>query len=199
MIHHTFVIILVYLWCILGIKRPLDISFSDKNYIQLQSSITHFSKIVDRPQGMPVDIKVDLFSMLHVADLQYYKDIEDRMQDYDLVLMELITSVNNSKLLMSNGPVEYFYKKILVGDIISPQAESLAKQLGLVTQLSNLYLPNRKQRGWYIADLDAETIAALERKNRDKTTTKYYLSRFFGRTFSQQLLKNFYLSDQVSS
>eukprot|EP01036_Dinobryon_divergens_P029509 gene29509-38613_t len=146
-----------------------------------------------------MEIHVDLYSMLHVADVQYYKEIEDRMREYDLILLELITSVNNSRLLLSNSNdlLDKSYKRVLVGEIISPQAESLAKQLGLATQLSNLYLPNRLRRGWYIADLDAETIYELENKNRDKTASKYYLSRLFGRSFSEQLLKNFYLSDKV--
>lgn len=194
------IIIFIFFWCIWGSKRPLDISFTDNKYIKLQTSITRFSKVATSPQNLPIEINVDLYSMLHVADLKYYKEIENRMREYDLILLELITSVNNSKLLLSNSDdvLDSPYKRILVGEIISPQAETLAKQLGLATQLSNLYLPNRLRRGWYIADLDAETIYELENKNRDKTASKYYLSRLFGRSFSEQLLKNFYLSDKVS-
>lgn len=193
-------IIFILFWCIWGSKRPLDISFADNKYIKLQTSITRFSKVAASPKKPSIDIHVDLYSMLHVADVQYYKEIENRMREYDLILLELITSVNNSKLLLSNSDdlLDNSYKRVLVGEIISPQAESLAKQLGLATQLSNLYLPNRLRRGWYIADLDAETIYELENKNRDKTASKYYLSRLFGRSFSEQLLKNFYLSDKVS-
>ena len=171
-----------------GIQRPLDFSFKDRRFIQLQTSVSRFYSTESNPKGDPTII--DLYSMLHVADLQYYKSIENLMNKYDLVLFELITSSKNIK-------VSDQYKRILIGDITSPKAEAIAAQLGLGTQLSNLYSVNRLKAGWFIADLDSETIADLERKNRESITLKYYLSRLFGRTFSEQLLKKFYLSDKV--
>ena len=130
MILRSLSIIFISFWCSWGSKRPLDISFADNKYIKLQTSITRYSKKAASPQKPPMEIYVDLYSMLHVADVQYYKEIEDRMREYDLILLELITSVNNSRLLLSNSDdlLDNSYKRVLVGEIISPQAENLAKQ-----------------------------------------------------------------------
>ena len=79
----------------------------------------------------------------------------------------------------------------------SRQAESISQQLQLSTQLEALYLPQRFRQNWFVADLDAETISALEYKNSDKTKKDYYFSQLFGRGFSQPFLAKFYLSDKI--
>jgi len=138
--------------------------------------------------------------MLHVADEDYYKFIENSMSQYDFVLYELITSSANTESVLdcSNVQSHKMLKKRLAKDIISPQAELLASHLGFRSQLKSLYIPNRSKAGWYVADLDSETITAMESANKDSTSSRYILSRLFGRTFSEQLLRGFFISDRVS-
>jgi hypothetical protein len=180
--------------------RALDLSFEEDGVINLQTSVEKFQRnvLISSPEIYPTMGKVhlDLYSMLHVADLSYYQQIDSLLSSYDLVLYELITSRNNT-LSMLSSTSSSFYKKQLANEIYSPQAEILASQLGLGTQLKNLYLKNKHKRQWFIADLDSETISLMERKNKDNIITRYYLSKLFGRTFSEQLLLKFYLSDRV--
>ena len=67
--------------------------------ITLESSVTRFL-IEDSDEtvgNIGVEAEVDLFSMLHVADQDYYSLVNDRLKqgNYDVVLYELITSKEN--------------------------------------------------------------------------------------------------------
>ena len=83
-------------------------------------------------------------------------------------------------------------------DLTSIQAEKIAKQMHLSTQLKSLYNTNAQKdrsRKWYIADLNAEAVESLELLDRSKTEMVYYLSNVFGRGFSERFLSNFFISD----
>ena len=57
--------------------------------VELRTLVTRFTP------GDQSGRVVDLYSMVHVADLSYYEELERKMSDYDYVLVELITSKKN--------------------------------------------------------------------------------------------------------
>lgn len=63
---------------------------------------------------------VDLYSMVHVADKTYYEELENRFSDYDYVLVELITSVEN--IVVAENCLSKLKTRVF-----SPQASNLGK------------------------------------------------------------------------
>lgn len=151
---------------------------------------------------------IDLYSMLHIGDQDYYYHIENDMKDYDIVLFELITENSNTITLDNSNDVEVsassseiignnesrkpFKRKLRDNvDIMSYKTEKLASDYDLSHQLTI----NFKQSNYYIADLDTDTISNLSVKRQRLVNSLYWKNQFGGRSFDQNLLKSFFLMD----
>eukprot|EP01041_Mallomonas_annulata_P005437 gene5437-10906_t len=169
------------------IQRPLDISFKGST-IELGSRIFHYES---RPNPFDTNttISVDLFSMVHIGDHSYYNEIESLTKNYDAVLYELITS-QDLTIMEENSNV----RKKLLSEVYAVQADVLARQYNLSTQLDlNLLQPS-----WYIADLSKEVVDRLEAIRKPLTNSRFLASQIGGRAFSERLtLRNFFLSDSA--
>lgn len=124
---------------------------------------------------------LDVYSILHVAEAAYFSKLQNVLKDYDFVLFELMASRDNIK-----------QSRQLRSPVYSFASHQLCTSLGLKSQLSmNLTQPN-----WFVADLDIETVRALELHRYEEIKSKFRDSTIDGRTFSNQLLRNFQFTDQ---
>lgn len=134
------------------------------------------------------NIHVDVFSMLHIGESEYYEKLQSILKSYDVVLYELIVADNN--IIIGDQP---FKKKLRKFDVFAGNIETLATSFQLRTQLDmDFYADN-----WYIADLDSSTIQKLEAKGLKDTLNQYWVSIFGGRTNSGRLLNSFFLNENV--
>lgn len=170
--------------------RPIDISLNNKdNSICLNTDIRRFT-LNEKPfENVNINYTIDLFSTVHIGDKEYYETLNYRMKNYDIVLYELITNQDNINTDLSRGRA---FKSRLKEVVYSRQTEGLAAQFGFSNQLDL----NLKQKNWYIADLDIETIREMESKNTLSLQKQFWLSQIGGRTFSQKLLRNFFIDDK---
>lgn len=74
--------------------RPIEIDSSNSSCFKLKTSVKYFKYQLNESLR-PLDVDVDLYSMIHVADPEYYEYIEHMMQSYDVILYELITDDEN--------------------------------------------------------------------------------------------------------
>jgi hypothetical protein len=56
--------------------------------VALQTNIVHFTKPAENPKDPP--IRIDLVGAVHVGEKSYYKDLNKRFADYEVVLYELV-------------------------------------------------------------------------------------------------------------
>jgi hypothetical protein len=68
--------------------------------------------------------------MLHVSERAYFQAIGERMQDYNVVLYELIADEANTRY--ENG---VSHQRVLERDVMAPEADKLAAQFAFTTQL----------------------------------------------------------------
>ena len=130
---------------------------------------------------------VDLYSMLHIGEPYYYRNLEERLKDYDVVLYELITSEGNTEY---EGGAKH--RRTLRTDLVALEAEKLANDFDFTTQLCMDF----KQPNWYIADLSSETVGRLEASRKGTTMAIYVRSLVAGRASQERLtIKNFFVSD----
>ena len=164
--------------------RPIDIDI-DNDLLRLNTGIYNF-----KYTNESCSVFIDLYSVIHIADREYYTTIQEMMQFYDIILYELITDDENviyDNCNTNNDP----YKRRLIRKVFSPQVNDLAMSLGLISQLElNLYKNN-----WYIADLNSKQINRLEHSNRFEIQFNYWKSIFFGRAATERLMKSFSMSD----
>lgn len=173
--------------------RALDLDISSRyntgvtdNYIKLTTGIYQFSS---------ENALVGLYSMVHIADKSYFESIKNTMEEYDIVLYELITDDKNCYCTDGSD-----FKRQLNTEISSSETERLAVQYQLENQVSlynSIYKNSSLSRrnNWYIADLSIREIMRLEAPRRKMTLASFRSSRFAGRGWSERLLRNFFLSD----
>ena len=154
--------------------------------VYLNTNIVRFESYL-KSTNTNSKIVVDLISTLHIADYDYYKSIKNQLDQYDIVLYELITDNNN--IIIDNKNT---FKKRLNADIVLLKANELANQLGLRTQMDLNPIDNDN---WYIADLDSNTVRLLEDNRKDIITQQYVDSQIGGRGSNTQFMKSFFLSD----
>lgn len=159
--------------------RPINVVLKH-NDICLETSVYRFQS-----SSLP-KVEVDLYSMVHIGDKQYYDEIATLMNAYDVVLYELITSKKNINAL--DG-----FKKSLCCEIVpSKVSQDLATKFSLKTQLD---LPLQSSN-WYLADLDSESIMELEQDRKGTTLANYWSSVIGGRGFNKRTtLNKFFMSD----
>ena len=148
--------------------RPLQLKFQDAGgSVRFETRALSFEGI-----DSARDVRLDLFPILHIGSSHYFQELEKKVSRYDVVLFELITSSDNT--VLENG---LSHRRMLRKEVRSPKAEAIAEQFGFSTQLDmNLYRP-----GWYVADLDAETVYKLETERKDIILQKYIRSKIKGR------------------
>lgn len=137
---------------------------------------------------------VDLFSMVHIADLDYYQEIQRLCENYDLVLYELITSEDLVSYAEGDRDASRVRKQ-LTTKVVASRADGLAQQYNLSLQLDRLDL---LRDNWFIADLSKEVIDKLEGERMSLTNNRFLASQIGGRGFSERItLRNFFLSDST--
>ena len=138
--------------------RALDLDITSRsdatrNAIKLTTGVYRFST-----KGTSSSALVDLFSMVHIADPEYFEKIKDTMKGYDIILYELITDNNNCDTVQGSD-----FKRQLNTEISAFETEKLAGQYHLESQVK-LYNSVRKKSGtdnkcnWFIADLDSTEV-----------------------------------------
>lgn len=171
--------------------RPLDLKFDATSRVDLVTSVQRFRKsIITQTSLKPsINIVVDLISILHVGDSEYFAKLDEMSNNYDIVLHELIT---DNKNVYVDG-----FKRQLSNDVFSPDALRLASEMDLKSQLEELdFGRSNPRRHWYIADIDSTTLRDLEAPRKRSISVRYWKSLFAGRAQDNQLLKNFFLSDK---
>ncbi|EKX50797.1 hypothetical protein GUITHDRAFT_103387 [Guillardia theta CCMP2712] len=109
--------------------------------------------------------KVVLEPVLHMADDSFYKNIQERLQKFDMVLLELVASKEDCDEGQDG------FRRLNKRPSSNTSQRQLASNLGLVHQLEVLDM--RTSDKWIIADLDQETMSILH-----KATFKELESRF---------------------
>jgi hypothetical protein len=185
----------VFCWLLLGTcahgratSRVVDVWFDPiKSVVNLRTSVAYLRKDIHNRAGQHLHIDLTVISTLHVADKTYYDQVQHLVQNCSTVLFELITSAENTSV----GGKNAVHKKRLTRPVQAKIPGSLLSDFSLCSQLDmDLTRPN-----WYIADLDAATVASLESQSTDKRNTDFIRSVAYGRGRLFPFLKNFYVSD----
>lgn len=203
-------------------SRPLDLQV-DSNQIQLKTGIYQFKYNPSAGGKISPSIAVDLYSLVHIADREYYENIESLMRSYDIVLYELITDKENIVIELSQEVITEYrdddtnkrresdfeiinpYQKL--DAVLKYENESFKRRLlnevfspktnSLASSLGlvSQFALNLQQQNWYIADLDSEKVQALESQNAITLNWRYIQGMLFGRAADEKLLKSFSISD----
>ncbi|KAJ1687920.1 hypothetical protein LUZ63_019310 [Rhynchospora breviuscula] len=131
---------------------------------ELQTSIVSYKKMLPW-RSINSRLQVDLVSTIHIADIRYYKILQERLASYDCVLYELVKLGDDSE------------QQPIMGGELGMERET--KKEGYNIPFSILFLLfssldlfmqqdclNWKGRHWYNADLDAKTIQCLEERRK---------------------------------
>lgn len=186
-----FVALLCYVACVSNsrIARPLSLDVTPSK-VQLLTPMYRFTKQISSSSLKDTggsSIVIDLHSIVHVADKAYYQQLQQRILEYDVVLLELITSSSNIRIQDDS-----IYKKKLISNVFSLQGNTLANKFNLTSQLDmDLVGPSNV----YIADLSSEQINALETRDSFKVFGRLLGSVFIGRTGDRLTLRQFFLAD----
>ena len=185
-----------------GLRKPLNIKITQDS-ISLKTSVYNY-EYLDKSSGKQL-VTLSLYSILHVADSKYYRELERQLVDTDIVLYELITARANTKtaaidlgLQSSSASQLPVLLKRLITPITSPAAEALASRFNLDTQLSLPLMDDASKsnhrNNWFIADLDSETLRALEAPRRGLMDRDYINSQIAGaRGRGSPVLPKFFL------
>lgn len=119
----------------------------------LQTRVTSYRRAADA--AGPAEL--DLYSIVHYADREYYLELNRALQRYDRVYFECITSDSN---VSENASSKLRSLKLPVGP--SAKAAAEARGLGLVPQMSawDSSLPNG-----FLADLTTSELAVIARQS----------------------------------
>lgn len=134
--------------------RFLRIERSKEGRVELQSAVTRF-------YGTGKDgsqVQLDLVSLVHVAEGEYYRRIQEQCASCDRVLFEMITTRENVK-------VDYDGRKTLKQKMF-PTAQQIqtANAYGLTSQLQSM---DCSGEGWYLADLEKEEVQKLQERAKE--------------------------------
>ncbi|XP_057817382.2 uncharacterized protein LOC131030542 [Cryptomeria japonica] len=108
--------------------------------------------------------QVDLVAAIHIADKEYFADLQQELANYDRVLYEMITD-KDPKQSNRNPRTRWIPPKRLPGaryqefDIMEFIERSMASSLGLYDQLECL---DYQRDNWYNADLDYRTFELMQ-------------------------------------
>ena len=112
--------------------RPIDIHF-DSERINFKSRVYRFAK-----SSLSVNVIVDLYTILHVGENAYFREVENQLNSYDYVLYELITSINNTEIVFGEF-------RRLNTEICAMKTERLASVFNFKTQLDM----NLSRNNWF--------------------------------------------------
>jgi len=134
--------------------RFLRIERSKEGRVELQSAVARFF-------GTGKDgsqVQVDLVSLVHVAEGEYYRRIQEQCASCDRVLFEMITTRENVK-------VDHGGRKTLKHRMF-PTAQQIqtAGAYGLTSQLQSM---DCFREGWYLADLEKEEVQKLQERAQE--------------------------------
>jgi len=146
-----------------GEEQFLRLIEHDNGDWELQSAETRF-------QSKLRDFEVDLVATVHVAEKDYYEDLE-RDFERDLVLFELLTDEKN---------VEYdeSLPKLKVSLYPTIEARKLASLHDLVAQLDAI---DFKKPNWFLADCSTQSLKAMKEtmSSSEKDTETFKIPAFF--------------------
>ena len=154
------------------LSLPLSLAYKSAQYlsihllpssVEVRTSVTRFRR---------ENTVVDLYSLLHIGEKAYYEELTRRLEEYDIVLFELITSRQN--VVLDEGRD---YRRRLVRNVFSPKTSALAAEYNLSCQLDDIDFTREK---YFIADLEAEDVASLEKKQAGFVWKRYFASLIAG-------------------
>jgi hypothetical protein len=119
---------------------------------------------------------MEYFPTVHIADSQYFEDLERDLNQFDAVLFEMVVTKNSC-----NTDTE---GRRLLGKRPSSSREqrNIAKSFDLNHQIDGL---NYAQANWYVADLESEAVERMHKSYYAKAESWYAYgirSRFFSQT-----------------
>lgn len=153
----------------------------DHEYIRIEKDATGAPASLQTPiiafepaDGEPGGLHVDLVGAIHIADASYYQALNERFEDYDAVLYELVAP-EGARPLPNAEP----------GNIVSSAQVGMTELLGLTFQLDEI---DYTRPNFVHADLTPE---ALAQSMTDRGESVFgYLSRLFAASMSGDVLQN---------
>ncbi|XP_045789159.1 uncharacterized protein LOC123884177 isoform X1 [Trifolium pratense] len=121
----------------------------------LQTSIVSYKKKFPWSIFKPF-LQVDLVSTVHIADEEYFLDLQEKLESYDCVLYEMIASKETIENMREGS--ESSDDSGFDFDIFEFIARQMTQILGLAYQLDWL---DYQSENWQHADLDEETFELL--------------------------------------
>ncbi len=142
--------------------------------VTLEIATTTYEKVVETPNPFPDGpvktvanpprkIKVDLIGVVHIADPEYYDELNENLSDYDALLYELVAEKGT---VIKKGEERE-------GNILSTIQKLVGGYLGLESQVSTE--PgigiNYERKNFVHADMSLEELDKEMAKNGDSRTT----------------------------
>jgi hypothetical protein len=157
-------------WAILISLGMSAASFADEvpDYIRfVEDSTSSRLEIAIKTFTMRSGQRVDLIGALHIADLAYYEQLNERFDHYDAVLFEL---VGDPSALTSNAPGPDRKLDREGGGAIGFIQQAAAEHLKLTFQLEAI---DYTKKNMIHADVSAEEFAAMQKQRGETTITLF--------------------------
>ncbi|GLJ29963.1 hypothetical protein SUGI_0592310 [Cryptomeria japonica] len=156
----------------------------------LQTAVVSYRKQLPWSILQP-GFQVDLVAAIHIADKEYFADLQQELANYDRVLYEMITD-KDPKQSNRNPRTRWIPPKRLPGaryqkfNIIGFIQRSMASILGLYFQLECL---DYRRDNWYHADLDYHTFKLMQ---RERGENMFKLAREMSAISSKEITKSIF-------
>lgn len=159
-----------------GADAFLRVDAEDRRPVALQTSIVSFGPRA----GVPADVRVDLVSAVHIADAQYYAELNRRFRDYDAVLYELVAPEGTRVPPGGGGH----------GGVVNGTQVAMTRLLDLTFQLDEI---DYTQANFVHADLSPQQIAE-SMADRGESFSQYFV-RLLAVALSEQAKDPYGLRD----
>ncbi len=162
-----------------------DVGSIDINFLKLEKGVDSFdlstSQFTLRYEGDTAQSQseneggkcMEFFPTVHIADSQYFEDLERDLNQFDAVLFEMVVPKDScntdeeGRRLLRKRPSS------------SPEQQNIAESFSLAHQIDGL---NYAQANWYVADLETETVVRMHKSYYARAESLYAYgirSRFF--------------------
>lgn len=139
----------------------------DDQPLALETAIAGFSATNGKLRG----VTVDLIGVIHVADKQYYDDVNRRLKSYDAVLYELVAPEDANVPQPGRGP----------GSAVGGLQVGMKAMLELEYQLDCI---DYKRKNMVHADMSPEEFASTMKRRNESFLGTFF--RIMGRSFAEQ-------------
>ncbi|MGI6402215.1 MAG: hypothetical protein ACOX0A_08930 [Thermoguttaceae bacterium] len=148
--------------------------------VKMETAVVRYSGKYRASDGVERDVNVDLIGAVHIADAQYYQDINELFQEYETVVYELITDEDSdaaiAQSLRESREKKNKKRNFNPLNFISYFQEDLGKALGLTYQIDGI-------------NYEAENL-----RHGDSTSIEFISQLFANGDVVQFFIKTFALS-----